>query len=333
MAAAVRWWPTRLKREIARALFQDNELPRTYGLELMGDIARAILRDEKLSRIYGLELLARIAPHVGVNGLRASGGYGDIISAPHDLTIFRMYAETGEWARHTNALFQNFFDQRRFGTYLDIGANIGLTTLPIASAFPDVRCFAFEPEPENFRNLEANISLSRLQNVTALQTALFDREAMLQFEIAIGNLGDHRLRVGAPKDGRLGEERRKVIKVAARPLDVALPEVVTPLAVKIDTQGAEPYVVAGGRQILAQAELLVMEWSPYHMAQLGSDPHLIIDFLRETFVWGQISKPEGEFPEALLPITEICQQLEAFNRDNSTDPHNYADLVVTKAAA
>jgi FkbM family methyltransferase len=55
-----------------------------------------------------------------------------------------------------NSLFSNFFQANDGGTYLDIGANIGLTTIPIAQ-LPDVQCIAFEPAPENFRNVQANV--------------------------------------------------------------------------------------------------------------------------------------------------------------------------------
>ena len=35
------------------------------------------------------------------------------------------------------------------GTYIDVGAHIGFTTIPIARN-PRIRCIAFEPEPVNF---------------------------------------------------------------------------------------------------------------------------------------------------------------------------------------
>ena len=43
------------------------------------------------------------------------------------------------------------------GTYLDIGANIGLMTVPFARD-PRIRCLAFEPDPTNFGFLQRNIA-------------------------------------------------------------------------------------------------------------------------------------------------------------------------------
>ena len=44
-----------------------------------------------------------------------------------------------------------------------------------------------------------------------------------------------------------------------------------PLAVKIDTQGAEPFVVSGGKETLGRAGLIVSEFGPDGMAQLGGN--------------------------------------------------------------
>ena len=51
------------------------------------------------------------------------------------------------------------------------------------------------------------------------------------------------------------------------------------VAAKIDTQGAEPFVIAGGREVLSCVGLLAIEFSPYHMRNLGSDPDVVLDFL------------------------------------------------------
>ena len=75
-----------------------------------------------------------------------------MLSARPMTTRCRTYASTGRWAEHTNELIGRFFDKAGRGTFLDIGANIGLTTIPVARR-ANVACHAFEPEPENFRNL------------------------------------------------------------------------------------------------------------------------------------------------------------------------------------
>src|SRR5262245_22223861 len=164
------WWPIRLKAAVARSL----------------------CRDEVFIRSHGRDLIAAVAPFCGIDGLRTTGQFGDILSSPSDRTIFSVYASTGTWAQSTNSLFSGFFSESHGGTYLDIGANIGLTTIPIAQ-LPGVQCVAFEPAPENFRNLQANVRANcEPGKVRTLQLALFEKESELDFELSNYNLGDHR---------------------------------------------------------------------------------------------------------------------------------------------
>jgi hypothetical protein len=56
-----------------------------------------------------------------------------------------------------------------------------------------------------------------------------------------------------------------MIQVQAVPLDDFFDKVTGPLAVKVDTQGAEPFVIAGDKRIFAGAGLIAMEFCPFLM--------------------------------------------------------------------
>ncbi len=61
-------------------------------------------------------------------------------------------------------------------TAVDVGANTGLTTVAIARKVgPGGRVYAFEPVPEYYRSLQANLSRNGIQNVKAYRLALGDR--------------------------------------------------------------------------------------------------------------------------------------------------------------
>jgi hypothetical protein len=66
----------------------------------------------------------------GAIASRASGSYGLIRSSLNDGLILPAYARTGVYEPRLAALFCEFFASQGGGTYLDIGANIGLTTIP-----------------------------------------------------------------------------------------------------------------------------------------------------------------------------------------------------------
>jgi hypothetical protein len=120
-------------------------------------------------------VLARLASRCGITEFCANGQYGTIRSSSSDIVIFATYAQTGTWAPRTNSLLCEFFRRAGGGTYLDVGANIGLTTIPVAKQ-ASVRCIAFEPEPTNFENLRVNIDANCSScNVEIRQVAVYDR--------------------------------------------------------------------------------------------------------------------------------------------------------------
>jgi hypothetical protein len=162
---------------------------------------------------------------------------------------------------------------------------------------------------------------------------MFDRDTNLEFELAPNNLGDHRIRLNGAGPTLQDEDTRRTISVPAAPLDMFVGEVHAPLAVKIDTQGAEPFVVAGGARTLARADLLVMEWSPHLMARMGGDQHSVLDMLRRNFSSGQICLAESSDYSEPRPIAEICDQLAPTIAADRDRPDRYFDVIATKERA
>ncbi len=275
---------------------------------------------------YGrFEVISRLAPGCNVVALRASGRYGVIQSVSTDRSVLLQYAKTGTWAERTNSLLQSFFADTG-GSYIDIGANIGLTTIPVAQN-PRVRCLAIEPEPQNFSNLCVNVAENcRFDNVEIRQLAMFVRRQKLSFELSSGNLGDHRLRIGE-QAGRLGEEKRRTIDVEGVPLDEIAADLNGPLAVKIDTQGAEPFVAAGGKETLARAGLVISEFCPYLMSRLGGSSADLIKFLRDRFSTLAIAMEEEGPVLPARPSAEVCEKLSAFVAAHSENPEKYLDVI------
>lgn len=62
---------------------------------------------------------------------------------------------------------------------VDIGANIGISAVYLATLFPHARVLAFEPSPDNLALLERNTK--PLQRVQALPIALGERDGTLEF--------------------------------------------------------------------------------------------------------------------------------------------------------
>jgi FkbM family methyltransferase len=264
-----------------------------------------------------------------VTDLKVRGEYGTFQSTSGDSSVLGVYARSGTWAPIANGLLREFFALRGGGTYVDVGANIGLTSVPIAQNAA-VRCIALEPEPTNFANLVKNVQENCSHgNVTALQVAAFSRKTVVQLELASGNLGDHRIRV--EDDPRyLEEHARRTIEVVAAPLDDVVGPVDGTLAVKIDTQGAEPFVIEGGKETLGRAELVIIEFWPYAMQRMGANPEAVLRYFEDNF--STISLFHEDQPlGSEIPVERALSDLRHFVQTKSGEQDFYLDLVATRA--
>jgi len=266
-------------------------------------------------------VMGRLAKRIGIIAVVADGEFGRFSSAPQDETVIRRYAASGRFSPRNDAFFQTFFGDRG-GTYLDLGANIGLTVVPIARN-PRIRCIAFEADPTNFANLRENVRRNANNDVELHQIALFDRRTTLQFGLdASSNPGDHRVVTSG--------SQRKTIDVAAAPLDDLVKQTAGPLAAKIDVQGAEPFVILGGRRTLAKVEALAMEFAPHHMAQLKADESVVLDYLAG---FARIAIRSGESDDELIfrQPSEAVPTLRQFFSEASPDETRYLDVYALRA--
>ncbi|HYS53576.1 MAG TPA: FkbM family methyltransferase [Thermoanaerobaculia bacterium] len=124
----------------------------------------------------------------------------------------------------------------RGGNVIDVGANIGYTTVLFARAIDAAfKVFALEPEEENFARLERNLKRYRVADrVTARRAAAGATSGAIGLRVNPLHHGDHQVDPTG----------------ATVPL-VALDEFSGPIRfVKIDVQGYEPAVLAGMHKLL-----------------------------------------------------------------------------------
>ena len=82
---------------------------------------------------------------------------------------FELYVN-GYYERETINFFIKEIPQN--GVFIDVGANIGSITVFIAKLRPDVKIFAFEPEPTVYAYLVKNIEINDLKNVVVYNYAV-----------------------------------------------------------------------------------------------------------------------------------------------------------------
>ena len=220
--------------------------------------------------------------------------------------------------------------------FLDVGANIGLTVIPIAAA-GSIRCFAFEPEPSNFLLLRKNMLANGVDGkVTAYPYALFSRAGDFRLELSASNMGDHRLLViddGTAPDRKQKLMRRKIISVPARRLDDVLGAdgLTTPIALKIDVQGSEAHVLRGASQFLRHVDYLFVEVWPEGLCLVGDSLEGLLAQIRN-FPYAVLYPPDQDSAVSWRPELRPSEHVLEELRLRATGPleSDYCDLFLSR---
>lgn len=278
-----------------------------------------------------MALLFRQLSANGIQTVVATGENGEIEGYTADLKVMAKYAKNGTWSREIISRAQALFANTGGGTFVDLGANIGLTTIPVVQG-RGVLGWAVEAHPDNVRLLERNLSRNRLAGRTTVVHAAIGKEpGHLTLEVATENLGDHRIHPAAPAGEALyGEADRQTIDVPALPLDevVNVSLAADPVVIKMDIQGAEPLAFAGGQNLLNRAHLVLTEYWPYGLKRLGADLDNYHATLAGFFSHGALLREGDKAGEVdLQPIDVLIEQLAEVTAEREIEA---ADLALTR---
>ena len=278
----------------------------------------------------GYRLFQRLGRAYGIEGVSAQGDFGLVTGPLDDAAVLQAYVLNGFWARAANQFFSGFFSRTTGGTYIDVGANLGLTTIPVAQN-PHVTCRAFEPAPQNFKYLWHNIAENcRHGNVGAFNVALFDRQTTIEMTLAPRNSAGARVcRDAGPSDGTL-----ETVQVRAERLDDVLEvnELPRPIAAKIASRGAELRVLAGGAAVLGAAEAIALEFDPALIREFDDDIATSTDFLVRHFTSAAALRgPDAESndmrqPLVWHPVSAIIREMREMMRQASTPGADYCHI-------
>ena len=195
--------------------------------------------------------------------LRADGGLS-IEVVPRD-AIGRFLYLYGLWDLLGTRFVQAFL--RPGMAVLDIGANIGYFTLlasPRVGASGLVE--SFEPHDEIRRRLLRNIEQNGLANVTVRPEALASASGETRFYSSAdaANQGLSSTIAGSSQPGQLREERPSI--VPAIRLDDAAERLQRPVdLIKLDVEGGEKDVFAGGERLLSVADAPVVLFESFEI--------------------------------------------------------------------
>jgi FkbM family methyltransferase len=192
------------------------------------------------------------------------------------------------YKRYLEDPFHGLISQRpelfQGGHILDIGANIGYTSLLFSRALGEgFRVYSFEPEPFNFRLLNQIAVARRARGrITPLQSAVGDRDGTIDLWLNENHHADHRVMTGPLRESKIGSAS---VQVPILKIDTFVEKQASPFPVrfiKIDVQGYETAVCQGMEQTLSNnpGAVVALEYSPDSMIDLGFRPEDLLDWFR-----------------------------------------------------
>ena len=116
----------------------------------------------------------------------------------------------------------------------------------------------------------------------------------------------------------------------ARPVDALIDadSLAGPVLVKVDVQGAEGHALAGGEALFGRAEIALLEYWPYGLRRLGTEPAVLLAAAARHFPYAALLA-DDQPPETvqLAPFDELAGDLIAAEEQNRTVA---LDLVLSK---
>jgi len=174
--------------------------------------------------------------------------HGTMLVNCNDIFMGQSYLRYGECCEHEVEVLLSLL---RFpGMVIDVGANMGVHTVPVATelARQGRTMLAFEPQPVIFQQLCANLALNGLMNVLALPYACGSEPGVVSFTAPdyrhLGNFGS----VSMSAQGGISA----VVTAPCHTLDEIVQEAPVAL-IKIDVEGFELEVLKGAKNVIARS--------------------------------------------------------------------------------
>lgn len=176
--------------------------------------------------------------------------WGPMVCFANDTGVSEALRRFGEYGAYEIDLYHRLLGDA--GTFLDIGANVGVVSVAMASLDERRRVVAFEPQLSYFGAAAAN--LRRFPNASIYPLALSDREELLEVaEIHPDRVANY----GALDISNVRHADRQH-PAAATTIDGFLRrQAIVPDLIKIDVEGMEARVLAGGTETLRSVSPIV----------------------------------------------------------------------------
>ena len=139
--------------------------------------------------------------------------------------------------------------------FYDVGANVGVYSLYLASQDPTAKIYAFEPSSANWKAMEQNIIMNGFENIRTVLMAVGRSDKTVRF-----------LETSKESGATGGQISDRGISIPCVTLDKFAKLAPAPDYIKIDIDGQELDVVCGMVRIMMSAKSVLVECSPQSRA-------------------------------------------------------------------
>lgn len=280
--------------------------------------AEAVARERAFRKEFA-ELASRLTPYLAVE----KGGSLYFLPTRQKFGVSRFSWSNWKEHRHLEralAILEGLGVELPGNAFVDVGANIGTSIVPALRQFGFTAGYAFEPEPENFRLLQVNLTANGLQ------------EVVRPFNAAVSNRrgsGELSLRMEIGSKHHLVPEEHSGDGTVGVPL-LTLDELVEDGGIEIeavgllwlDIEGHELEALQGAQALLKRSIPIVMEFDPRVLD--GARFEAFRDLLGPHYT-GMVDL------RAATPDNAEVLPLTAFEQIAARYPNIYTDLLVFRS--
>ncbi len=230
------------------------------------------------------------------NSLRQSVYVGAHRALTKTIYGHKMYVDTRDLSLSPHILIDGYWEKWITNVFLehvkqgmnivDIGANIGYYSLIGAQKIGNKgHLICFEANPELAEILFNNLQINGYSSYSIVESkAVYSENTLIDFNICKKNLGSSSLWINDEILAPFNDTTQK-ITVEAVTLDTYFDKISQVNFLKIDAEGAEPFILKGAKNIIANNPdiIILMEFSPLIIRNAYSS---IEDFYRELKEYG-----------------------------------------------
>lgn len=246
--------------------------------------------------------------------------YGAKVFFPKNSHIFKLACKQGIYERSNVGLISNLLKSN--SVYLDIGANIGLMSIPILHSHPDCKVISVEPSPNSLPFLTQTHKKSEYKDRWfIIGKATSSDIGNLRFSIASSTLGAFD---GLKDTGRAGNTTAVTVPVTTVDTEWELMGQPNISVIKIDVEGAELQVLEGAvRCITSCNPCILVEWNLANLKAYNCDLNSLlifsqtVDYRLFSVVDHQSLRNNHFLDVALLPVSSPSElRLQMLTTEN-----------------